>query len=243
MQMNIKRKYDIQKEGAFAHSILMRYPFYENASDESREKLHKDARILRCDPGQILYGHKGRCDEVVLVGSGEMRIYVAGESGREFTLYTVGAGEVCPVNIQAACANAGLVAYATVEKVLEAVIIPAARFRHWVQEYPEARQYLFESTFDRFVSLINRIREITTCKINDRLGEFLLWKFHESEHVRSVIEMTHERIATELGTAREVVSRRLQLLENAQAVELHRGRIVLLDEALLRQTLELDNAS
>jgi len=241
--MNIRQKYDIEKEEALAHSILMRYPFYENAPDEFREKLHKDARILRCDPGQILYGHKGRCDEVVLVGSGKMRIYVAGESGREFTLYTVGAGEVCPVNIQAACANAGLVAYATVEKALEAVIIPAARFRHWVQEYPEARQYLFESTFDRFVSLIKRIRELTTSKINHRLGEFLLRKFAESEYPRPVVIMTHEEIATELGTAREVVSRRLQMLDNANAVELRRGRILLLDEAVLKQTLALGNAT
>jgi CRP/FNR family transcriptional regulator len=240
--MNIRQKYGIKKEAALAQSILMRYPFYENAANESREKLIDAARILRCDPGQILYGHKGRCNEVVLVGSGEMRIYVAGESGREFTLYSVGAGEICPVNIQAACANAGLIAYATVQEALEAVIIPAAKFRHWVEEYPEARQYLFESTFDRFVSLIKRIREITTSKINHRLGEFLLWKFHDSEHGRAAIEMTHEKIATELGTAREVVSRRLHMLENAEAVELHRGRIVLLDEALLRQALELGNA-
>jgi len=241
--MRIKQKYDIQKEGALAHSILMRYPFYENAPDEFRDKLNENARILRCDPGQILYGHKGRCDEVVLVGSGTMRIYVSGESGREFTLYTVSAGEVCPVNIQAACANAGLVAYATAQKALEAVIIPAVSFRDWVQEYPEARQYLFESTFDRFVSLINRICEITTRKINHRLGEFMLWKFRESEHPRPVVIMTHEEIATELGTAREVVSRRLQMLENANAVELRRGRILLLDENLLRQTLDLGNAS
>jgi len=241
--MKIRQKYDIQKEEALAHSILMRYPFYENAPDEFREKLHKDARILRCDPGQILYGHKGRCDEVILVGSGMMRVYVAGESGREFTLYSIGPGEICPVNIQAACANAGLVAYAEAHEALEAVIIPAVRFRHWVKEYPEARQYLFESTFDRFVSLINRICEFTTHKINQRLGEFMLWKFRESEHSRPVIEMTHENIATELGTAREVVSRRLQILENANAIELHRGRILLLDEGLLRQTLELGNSA
>ena len=241
--MKIRQKYDIQKEGALADSILMRYPFYENAPDEIREKLHKDARILRCDPGQILYGHKGRCDEVVLVGSGTMRIYVAGESGREFTLYSVVAGQICPVNIQAACANAGLVAYATAQEALEAVIIPATRFRHWVQEYPEARQYLFESTFDRFISLIKRIRELTTRKINHRLGEFMLWKFRESEHSRPVVIMTHEEIATELGTAREVVSRRLQMLENAKAVELRRGRILLLDEGLLRQTLDLGNTT
>jgi CRP/FNR family transcriptional regulator len=239
--MNIRQKYVIGKEQALAHSILMRYPFYENAANESREKLINDARILRCAAGQILYGHNGRCDEVVLVGSGEMRIYVAGESGREFTLYSVGAGEICPVNIQAACANAGLIAYATAQEALEAVIIPAARFRRWVQDYPEARQYLFESTFDRFVSLIKRIREITTSKIDHRLGEFLLWKFHESEHGRSVIKMTHEKIAIELGTAREVVSRRLQLLEKAHAIELYRGRIVLSDEALLRQALDLGN--
>jgi len=241
--MAIRQKYDIERMDALAHSILMRYSFYENTTAESRETLRSNARILRCESGRILYGHKGRCDEVILIGSGKIRIYVAGETGREFTLYHVAAGEFCPVNIQSACADAGVVAYAVAQKSLEAVIIPAARFRRWVEDHPETRQYLFESTFDRFVNLIGRIREITTRKINERLVDFMLREFQKSERKRPVIKMTHENIAVELGTVREVVSRRLQELESAGAIELQRGRISLLDEELLRQTLEPGNVT
>lgn len=235
--MRIRSKFDLQKQDEIANSIMMRYPFYANSTDAARQQLCDHATILRCDAGQILYGHKGPCDKVLLIGKGSIRVYVAGESGREFTLYIVGAGEICPVNIQSACDNAGVVAYAAAQGKLEAVIIPAVRFREWLAGFPHTRQYLFESTFDRFVELIGRIRSITTRKINHRLIEFLLRKFDASDEGRPVIKMTHEDIAIELGTAREVVSRRLQELEGAQAVELGRGRILLLDRDLLQATL------
>jgi len=241
--MHIRNKFNIKKLDTVTHSILMRYPFYENSSVEFRERLRDDAKVLRCEAGQILYGHKGPCDKVLLIGSGSIRVYVAGDSGREFTLYRVAAGEICPVNIQSACENAGVIAYAAAEEALEAVVIPAVRFRQWLQDFPQARHYLLDSTFDRFVTLIGRIRAITTRKIDHRLVEFLLREFDKSDHLRSAIAMTHEDIAIELGTVREVVSRRLQQLENADAIELRRGRIVLLDESLLRQTLEESNGT
>ena len=231
--MAVRYKYDIQKQDELARSVLMRYPFYEKSSTMARDKLLADASILRCDAGQILYGHRGPCDKVLLIGTGKIRVYVAGESGREFTLYSVGAGEICPVNIQSACDNAGVVAYAAAQERLEAVVIPAVRFRAWLRDFSGARQYLFESTFERFIELITRIRTITTRKINSRLIDFLLRKFQESDGPRPVIIMTHEEIAVELGTVREVVGRRLQRLANAKAIELGRGRIVLRDERLL----------
>jgi len=241
--MHIRSKFDIQKLDSAAHSILMRYPFYENSAPEFRGKLRDDANILRCRAGQILYGHKGPCDKVLLIGSGSIRVYVSGESGREFTLYHVKAGEICPVNIQSACENAGVVAYAEAAEKLEAVVIPAVKFRQWIKDVPQARHYIFDSTFDRFVGLIGRIRTFTTHKINHRLVEFLIREFRGSDQLRPAIVKTHEDIAIELGTAREVVSRRLQQLENADAIELRRGRIVLLDESLLKQTLEPDNGN
>jgi len=236
--MPIRYKFDIQKDDEDARRILMKYPFFENSTEVAREKLLRDTRILRCESGQILYGHDGPCDKVMLIGSGSVRVYVSGKSGREFTLYRVTAGEICPVNIQSACDNAGVVAYATAEDKLEAAVIPAHKFRFWLSDFAEAKQYLFESTFKRFVDLISRIRTITTHKIDRRLAEFLLRKFKESDAPRPLIAMTQEDIAGELGTVREVVGRRLQQLESAQAIEVGRGRIWLSDEGRLRATLD-----
>jgi len=236
--MRIRYKFDIHKADAAARRILMQYSFFENSPEAAREKLLQDASILHCDSGQVLYGHDGPCDKVLLIGSGSVRVYVSGQSGREFTLYRVTAGEICPVNIQSACDNAGVVAYAQAEDRLEAVVIPANRFRHWLRDFAEAKQYLFESTFDRFVELIGRFRTITTHKIDRRLADFLLRKFAESDAPRPLIVMTHEDIASELGTVREVVGRRLQKLEGAAAVELGRGRIWLRDKEKLQDTLD-----
>jgi len=70
--MAIRYKYDIQKQDELARSVLMRYPFYEHSSTKARDKLLADASILRCDAGQVLYGHRGPCDKVILIGAVSM---------------------------------------------------------------------------------------------------------------------------------------------------------------------------
>ena len=81
------------------------------------------------------------------------------------------------------------------------------------------------------------IREITTRRIDHRLAEYLLRKFDESEESPPVAEVTQQNIALDLGTAREVVSRRLQELDSVGAVELRRGKIVLQDRLALHRVI------
>jgi CRP/FNR family transcriptional regulator len=100
------------------------------------------------------------------------------------------------------------------------------------------QDYVFSATSLRFGEVIGLIREITTRRVDHRLAEYLLRKFDESGESPPAAEVTQQNIALDLGTAREVVSRRLQELDGAGAVKLRRGKIILQDRAALRSVID-----
>ena len=101
----------------------------------------------------------------------------------------------------------------------------------------------FSATVLRFGEVIALIREITTRRVDRRLAEYLLRKFDESEESPPAAEVTQQNIALDLGTAREVVSRRLQELDSVGAVELRRGKIILQDRLALHRVIGQKSAA
>ena len=177
------------------------------------------------------------CRDIVFVGRGRLRVYVTGESGREVTLYHVNCGESCPVNLSAAMIGIGAFANAAACGDLDGVVIAAEKFRQIAEANPDVREYVFSATVLRLGEIITLVHGITTRRVNHRLAEYLLGRFAESADDPPVAEVTQQTIATELGTAREVVSRQLQELDGIGAVELQRGRIILKDRRVLHRVI------
>ncbi|MDH4107990.1 MAG: Crp/Fnr family transcriptional regulator [Gammaproteobacteria bacterium] len=228
---------DVEPDLRPAHHVLSNYGFYTRAERSIRTELLEAAQPVRPEPGATLLEAGRPCGEVLLIGSGSMRVYVAGDSGREVTLYHVRSGETCPANLSAAMLSLYAFASAAATEGLQAAYVPAAGFRRLSKKSAEIRDYMFTSTASRFGEVIGRVRELTTRRVDHRLAEYLLRKFAESGQTRPILKVTHQAIAIELGTAREVVSRRLQELEAAAVVSLGRGRVTLLDERKLRAIL------
>jgi CRP/FNR family transcriptional regulator len=221
----------------FAHDVLKNYGFYAKSDDEQRLELLEVANPVEAKDGQPLLEAGYACRDVVLVGAGRIRIYIAGENGREVTLYYVHPGESCPVNLSAAMMGIGAFADACANGDLAALTIPAKDFREISKRNDALREYIFSATVLRFGEVIALIREITTRRVDHRLAEYLLRKFDESEESPPSAEVTQRNIALDLGTAREVVSRRLQELDNVGAVELRRGKIILQDRLALHRVM------
>ena len=221
----------------FAHDVLRNYSFYNNSADGERRELLDAANAVEATDGQPLLEAGHSCRDVVLVGHGNIRIYIAGENGREVTLYYVHPGESCPVNLGAAMMGIGAFADARANGNLAALTISAGDFRAISRQNAAVRDYVFSATVLRFGEVIALIREITTRRVDHRLAEYLLRKFDESDASPPMAEVTQQNIALDLGTAREVVSRRLQELDSLGAVELRRGRIVLQDRLALHRVI------
>jgi CRP/FNR family transcriptional regulator len=227
----------------FAHEVLKNYGFYINSDPGQRMELLAAASPVEAGDGQTLLEAGYACRDVVLVGRGRIRISIAGESGREVTLYYVHPGESCPVNLGAAMMDTGAYADASAVGDLAALKIPARDFRDISQRNPALQDYVFSATVLRFGEVIALVREITTRRVDHRLAEYLLRMFDESEERPPTAEVTQQNIALDLGTAREVISRRLQELDSVGAVQLRRGRIILRDRLALHRVIDHGGAA
>lgn len=215
--------------------VLLRFGFFQNAPRELQQEILGAARLAQLPEGAYFYREGNPCAQFALIGSGTVRVFKIGETGREITLYHVQDGETCLVNMLCAFLDRGASAHARAETNVEAALVPATTFRHWVRTTDAIRDLVFASVAARMADLMTLIEEVTFHRMDKRLATFLERRLGAAEANGGVVTSTHEEIAAELGTAREVVSRLLRDFERVGAVELGRGRIVLRDAARLAE--------
>ncbi len=216
-------------------AILDLFSFFRNAPDDLKKEIVCHAEWAEMPQGAF-YFHEGEaCTRIGLVGEGDIRVYKAGESGREITLYHVRRGETCILTASCILADVSYPATACVEKTTQAIVFPAHVFRRWVAGREIVREFVFDALARRMADVMSLIDEISFRKMDARLADFLLARFAGEGRPVKVLHLTHEQIAVELGSAREVVSRLLKEFERQQAIKLARGRVYLNDEAVLRR--------
>lgn len=213
--------------------ILGRYRFFHEAPPALKSEIERSALLANLDVGARFFDRGMSCSHVALVGAGSVRVSVQGETGREITLYRVAPGETCPVNLLSALLERPAPATADVTEPLEAVVLPTAAFREWVAHDDGVRRFVLDAIAARLVDILLLMQEITFGRLDRRLANFLLKGFRQSSGTQPAIQLTHEKIALELSSAREVITRMLREFESLGAIELYRGRVVLKNEALL----------
>lgn len=216
---------------SMADEIFQLFPFLAGASEEVKELFLNSARIRKFDKDQILYMEGDSCDYLAMVLSGSVRVYKVAETGREITLYRVTSGECCFLTASCVMRDNNFPAIAIVEEELHAILIPSATVLQWVKYYDVWRDYIFSLMSNRLSDVASILNEIKFRRVDDRLAEYLL----KQNTPDGAIKKTHQDIALELGTAREVVSRILKNFEKRGIVRLTRGTIRLLDLDKLAQ--------
>lgn len=200
------------------------FPFFRNGPKELLRQILSLSRCSSVCRNTMVQLEGQPCMDVELMLSGEKRIYKSSLQGREITLYEVGAGEACIVN--AACVLSGTVSPVNAIAVtdVKSLIISADDFRHLVASYEEMRTFVYMSITDRLTSILELLGEVVFDKMDRRLFDYLVEK---SEN--GVLTLTHQQIANDLGTAREVVSRLLKDFELKGKLSLSRCHIQLND--------------
>ncbi len=223
-----------------ADRILRQYSFYRDGTPELRKGVLEHVRLF--DTKDLRDGHLfrvgDRSDAICLLGSGKIRVYASGSSGRGVLLYNVRAGEICPINMRMVLAGTVALAHADASPDLEAVSLNRAGVRDLSARFGEFHQFVQQSVADRFEEIILRISDITTRSVDHRLVDLLLEEFDNSQLPRPTVEMTNDDLALAIGTAREVVNRKLHDLERMGALKLGRGRIWLEDRAALQSLMK-----
>lgn len=204
--------------------IFNKYLFYRDGSERLKQSVLKAAKNYQADQNSQLFCAGEDKQRVYFVGNGAIRVYVTGHSGRNVTLYRVEPGQLCPINLRAALSQEGVLASADGVDGLEAATISISDFRSLVANHADFRTFVIESITSRFDDVITQVAEITTRSVDYRIERYFEKHLANADGA-GVLHVTNEDIATEIGATREVVNRKLRVLEQAGIVELGRGRI------------------
>ena len=205
--------------------IARSLPFLQHANPELAREFKRAAFLARIPTGRDVFVEGDRVDGIALLISGVVRVYKIGETGREITLYRFGLGESCILTANAILSRQSFPAIATVEKEAEAVMIPSDTFRDWVKRYDPWREFVFDLLPQRLVSVMSIVDEVAFRRMDARVASLLLTR----SRVQNPIRITHQEIAAELGSSREVISRLLEDFSERGLVTVRRGEVEVLD--------------
>lgn len=189
------------------------------------------AQIRSLPAGATVFQPGMKCSRYLLVRCGRVRVFVSTASGREATLYRVEPGDTCVLTTSCLLSGDAYPAHAVTETPVEVQILPAAAFQALLDRSEGFRRFVFTSLGHRLTTVIQRFEAQTDRAILPRLARHLL----DACPTSGAVSGTHQQLASELGTAREVISRRLKDLEADGYVRLERGRIELTDPTALER--------
>ena len=200
-------------------------PILQNADPQLVLEFQRTAFLARIPAGRDVFLENDQVDAIALLISGVVRVYKIGETGREITLYRFGNGESCILTANAILSQRTFPAIAVVEKDAEAVMIPAGAFREWVSKYDPWREFVFDLLSQRLSSVMEIVEEVAFRRMDERLASLLLTR----ARAHNPMQITHQQIAAELGSSREVISRLLEDFSKRGLLRVGRGEIEVLD--------------
>ena len=175
----------------------------------------------------VLMCRGDKCSGFLLPWRGTIRVQHTSEDGREAVLYRVEAGDICILALTSLLDGADYSAEAVTETCVKGVSIPLEHFNYALDHSPVFRNYVFGVMARRLRTLCSLVGQVMFRRLDNRMACLLYQLFSRSS--APVINMTHQELAHELGSSREVVSRLLKDLEKrVGCIALHRGRIELL---------------
>jgi len=198
-----------------------------------RMALREQTHTTTLSPDEFICMEGTMCSHLALVLEGRARVYKSGADGRELTLYRVHPGESCILTTSCILSDRPFPAFAVAETALTARLVPAATVKQWMERHAPWRTYVFDLLARRLDAVIASLGEVTFRRLDARLAATLLEGHAAAED--DTIRTTHEQLASDLGSAREVISRLLKHFEHDGLVDLARGAVTVQDRAGLRR--------
>ncbi len=212
---------------------LVHFPELSGLDDPVWQKVLDSARPVEIPAGTTVFRDGDGCQNYLFVMEGSVRVQKMAENGREIVLYRVSAGEACILTTSCLFSHQRYPAEGITETDVRAISIPVARFDEGVAGSAGFRSFVFSSYGQRITDLILLVEDVAFGRMDIRLGQYLLDTVDDKGNVTT----THQAMAAELGTAREVVSRQLKEFERRGWLRLGRGVINVSDLAALKKHL------
>lgn len=208
--------------------LFQNYPELAQLDPAGQEIIDR-AHSVTFPAGTVLFRQGDQCKHFILVTSGRVKVLGRNPSGREIVLYRIENHGTCVLTTSCLMGHQPYPAEGITETNVNAYLIPQSDFEKALNSSPTLRSFVFSQYANPLTDVIQLVQSIAFESIEQRLVEFLLTHTDASMQ----ITLSHQKIADELGTAREVVSRQLKKLEQQQLIRLERGCIHICDLAHL----------
>lgn len=199
------------------------FPSFSNALVED---INANAIDQSFETGHVIMRTGQYIKNTVLVLSGSIKIYREDDDGGEFFMYYLQPGQACAISMICATKNEQSQIMAKVVEDVELVMVPLPLMDKWMMQHRSWYEFVIDTYRSRFEEVLEVVNSIAFRAMDERL-EFYL-KRHQDACGCQDLKLSHQEIATELNTSREVISRLLKKLEQRGALKLHRNHIELL---------------
>ncbi len=200
------------------------FPALAHSSDDSVRQMLASAQRITLPVDSWVFRAGAPCGRYLLATAGSIRVQLTGATGREVTLYRVISGNSCILTTACLLSGEDYPAEAWTETPVTALAIDRGAFQAAVERSPDFCRFVFQSFSQRLADVIRRMDEVMFAPVDARLAACLLAALRRG----ALASMTHQDLAVELGTAREVVSRHLKRFEAQGWLHLGRGQIEVL---------------
>lgn len=201
------------------------FPIWHKLTPAQQEKLLEVSHPLDVKGGTVIHNGQMDCLGLLLIRSGQLRVYTISEEGREVTLYRLFEMDICLFSASCVMPDVQFEVVIEAEKDTRLWVIPSCLFKNFMDDSALVANYVNQLISSRFSEVMWLMEQLMWKSFDKRLAAFLL---EESRLENTcVLKLTHEKIANHMGTAREVVTRMLRYFQGEGLVQLTRGAVEL----------------
>lgn len=212
-------------------SVLEYFPIRDNLTDNQKRTLEESAVDRSAMKGTLLHSGSEDCKGLFVIRSGRLRAFILSDEGKEVTIYRLFERDICLFSASCIMSSIQFDVFIEAEEDSELWVIPSDTYKKLMEESAPIANYTNEIMASRFSEVMWLIEQIMWKSMDRRLADFLLEESDLSSSDK--LDITHEKIANHLGTAREVITRMLRYFQSEGMVSLTRGSIKLTDHSRL----------
>lgn len=213
--------------------LIEHLPFWPSLSEWDQANLLEHTKLRSVPPNQVKNLFEQDSIGVNLIKSGRIRVFAASEEGEEINLYRLFPGDACVLNLLGPAENQKLNLSAEAEVETEIYAIPGTLYAQICARNCDVRDFDRKMVSRRLEQIVAMLENIAFTSVSRRLAQALL--YHSALWDSDEISITHEALAKDVATAREVITRILSQFQKEGLVTLHRGKIILINKIRLNQ--------
>jgi CRP/FNR family transcriptional regulator len=208
--------------------LLERFPALAGLAPARLARVVAESDLLQVPAGRAVFDADQPCRGFPLVLEGAVRVAMNAPNGREIVLYRVDPGQGCILSGGCLLGHSDYAARGVAEEDVTLLNLPPEEFNALLLEHEPFRRFVFGMYGERLAEVMTLVEEVAFRRLDERLAQLLI-------HRGPVIESTHQKLADELGSVREIVSRLLRSFEARGWVKLERERVTVTDPQSLSQ--------